>query len=231
MGFLVQKDSTAQYVSNGTQPDGRITMNAGPGTIPQLPKGMEFQGWDPQHPTAAYAEFSLQIERHIASGLDVSYTSLANDLRAVNFSSIRAGLLDEREIYRMLQQHMITRCMIPIFLKWFDMAQLMGQLDVPGDADDYEDYVDFTPRGWPWVDPLKDQQAAQMGIQNTTTTLTESLANQGKDLIDVLEERRAELDLLTQYNIPSGTDAKGVADAPEDVQEGDSAQKPNAEDN
>ena len=67
----------------------------------------------------------------------------------------------------------------------------MGQLDVPGDADDYEDYVDFTPRGWPWVDPLKDQQAAQMGIQNKTTTLTESLANQGKDLIDVLEERRA----------------------------------------
>ena len=51
--------------------------------------------------------------------------------------------------------------------------------------------------------------------------------NQGKDLIDVLEDRRAELDLLAKYNIPSGTDAKGVADAPEDVQDGDSTGKPN----
>lgn len=43
-----------------------------------------------------------------------------------------------------------------------------------------------------YVDPLKERKAAQLGIQMGVTTLEDECAEQGKDYIEVLEQRARE---------------------------------------
>ncbi|MCI0539082.1 MAG: phage portal protein [Verrucomicrobiales bacterium] len=75
-------------------------MEVSPGQFETRPVGFEFQTFDPQHPTQAFPFFVKTFLRGIASGLGVSYNTLANELEGVNFSSIRAGVSDEREEIR-----------------------------------------------------------------------------------------------------------------------------------
>jgi len=82
-------------------------MNAEAGTFEQLPDGMSFQSFDPQHPTSGFDSFHKSVLRGIASGLGISYVSLANNLEGVNYSSIRQGTLEERDNFRILQKFMV----------------------------------------------------------------------------------------------------------------------------
>jgi hypothetical protein len=61
--------------------------------------GQEIEMFDPKHPSVAFKDFTKTVLRAIARGLNMSYTSLTGDLEAVNYSSIRAGLLSERDHY------------------------------------------------------------------------------------------------------------------------------------
>jgi len=85
-----------------------------PGTFEILPAGFDFKQYDPTHPTTAFPAFMKAVLRGISSAFDVSYNYLANDLEGVNYSSIRAGVLDERDVWRQIQQYMITHFYTPI---------------------------------------------------------------------------------------------------------------------
>ena len=99
MGFLISPDGES-YVGDDQDQYNPI-MSAEPGSIQQLPTGMDFKSWDPNHPVSAFAEFHKSVLRGIASGLGVSYTSLSNNLEGVSYSSIRQGTIDERDHYKM----------------------------------------------------------------------------------------------------------------------------------
>jgi lambda family phage portal protein len=149
----------------------------------------------------------------------------------VNFSSIRAGLLDERDMWRVRQQWLIESFHKPVFRMWLQQAILAGRVNVQmRDEEEILDQIEWHPRGWPWVDPQKDMQANIEGVQNGFSTRSRVLAAQGYDLEDTLEELAAEEALIKSYGLKLGTDAKGVADAPEDEEEGD-AQKPKSNGN
>src|SRR5579884_2199984 len=111
--------------------------------------GQKLQSIDWQHPNAAFSEFVKAMLRGMAVGLNVSYASLAGDLREVNYSSIRQGALDERDAWRTLQTFAIRHIYQPIFTDWFAMARLTGRLPLPAapaelkiGADDAEFYLD-----------------------------------------------------------------------------------------
>ena len=83
MGFFTSPDGDG-YVGDGEFEDTfNPSMNAQAGVFEQLPAGMDFKEFSPTHPTSAFDSFTTSVLRSIASGLNISYHSLSNDLTSV----------------------------------------------------------------------------------------------------------------------------------------------------
>jgi lambda family phage portal protein len=199
MGFYTSPDGD-QYV--GDEDDaGNLLMDMEPGAMEQLPQGVGFQAFDPQHPTSAYQAFIKTALRGAASGLNVAYNTLANDLEGVNFSSIRSGVLEEREQWRTIQNWLSNQLCRPVYRAWLVQALTTQALALPQRKYEKFTKVEFQPRGWAWVDPLKDQQASKLGIEMGIMSRTEVAAAAGRDFEDTLAQLQAENELLKQYGI------------------------------
>jgi lambda family phage portal protein len=207
MGFLEHTDASAFVEPN---PDAKYRLNAEPGVIEQLPPGMKFSAWNPDHPTGAFPTFIKAMLRFVASSLGVSYNGLACDLEGVNYSSMRSGLLIERDQWKMLQSFMKENLLQPIFEDWMAMALLSGALVL--DSRDPSRFIEgkWEPRGWMWVDPLKDVQAGILGIGAGLTSRDALISEQGGDYEEVLEQLKEEKELAEEY----GLDLQLAAKAP-----------------
>jgi lambda family phage portal protein len=176
-------------------------MDMQPGTFNQLPAGVDFKPYDPQHPSTAFRDFEKAMLRGIASGLGVSYTSLANDLEAVSYSSIRQGLLEERDYWRMVQHWMIDHFCQPVYLRWLRQTLDSGVVNLPAAKYWKFSATQWVPRGWQWVDPRNEAEAQIVAINNGLMTRTQALAERGLDIEDVLTERRAEEEMIATMGI------------------------------
>ncbi|HEY0101364.1 MAG TPA: phage portal protein [Pyrinomonadaceae bacterium] len=192
--------------------------NAEAGTFGIIPQGYEFKEFKPDHPNTGYGSFTKGVLRGLSAGLDVSYFTLAEDLEGVNYSSARIGLMSEREQWRALQQFLIEHFSRSVYLMWLKSAMLAGALDIR--VLDYKRLLEpvFQPRGWAWVDPKTDALATVTGIDNGFDTITDTLAEQGKDIEEVLATRKRELKLLKDYGIELHPE-KPRPDAPSDEEE------------
>jgi len=180
-------------------------MEVSPGQFETLPTGVGFQEFDPQHPTQAFPFFVKACLRGIASGLGVSYNTLANDLEGVNFSSIRAGVLDEREEYKAIQGWLIEQFCEPVFEAWLDW-QLGVFLTLPLPLAKFDKFnsPDWKPRRWPWVDPLKDVQANVIAVENGFRSRRSIIAEGGGDVEDTFEEIAADNELAASKKLVFG---------------------------
>jgi lambda family phage portal protein len=231
MGILSTREGQPNYEGEGRNADGTVNMEATPGGFLDV-GSRAFETFKPEHPNTAFGSFVKEVKRGIASCLGVSYTSLAEDLEGVNFSSIRAGLLNERDMWRVRQKWMIESFHKPVFAAWLEKAVLAGRIKLGvRDIASVIEQCDWHPRGWPWVDPFKDQQGNVLAVQNGFSTRSRILGEQGYDFEDTLAELAAEEALIEEYGVKLGTDAKGVADAPEDNAEGDGKAADGAKDN
>lgn len=207
MGFIVTPNGD-EFVGDGESVDGSIIMDAEPGSITQLPEGMHFEDWSPTHPTSAFKDFVKTSLRAIASGLNVSYNSLASDLEGVNYSSIRQGVLDDRDSFRLLQNWLIQSFHTPIYEAWLENALQNGQIVVGKSPISFSDekldkfsQVRWQPRGYGWVDPNKDMNANLLSVRMGIKSLTEVAAEQGRDLEETLEQLIREKELLKEAGI------------------------------
>ncbi|WP_320205847.1 phage portal protein, partial [Vibrio cholerae] len=68
----------------------------------------------------------------IAKGYGITYEMLTGDLRGVNYSSIRAGLLEFRRLCQQVQHHMIIHQFCRPVGRWFmDFAVASGAVVIP----------------------------------------------------------------------------------------------------
>jgi lambda family phage portal protein len=172
-----------------------------PGMVQKLPRGYDWINYDPSHPNNNYEGFMRGVLRGVAAGLGVSYTSLTGDLSQVNFSSIRAGLLEERDVWRALQEFVAESFCEPVYRAWLEMAFLNKAVEIT--ASDYERVIEpaWQPRGWQWVDPLKDIKATVEAINNGLGTRTAALAEQGLDFEEVVSRLAEEQAMLDKHGI------------------------------
>jgi len=199
MGFLKYKDDADFDPPDPSKT--KIRFEAAPGTVEMLPPGMEFVEWKLEHPANAFPNFVQAVLRQIATGLGVSYNALANDLVGVNYSSIRAGLLTERDQWRRHQAWFGESFLQPIFDQWLPMALLSGELKLP--SRDFRQYSEgrWQSRGWQWVDPLKDVQAAIMAVDAALDTRDDVISDRGGDFEETLEQLAEEKKLAEKYGI------------------------------
>lgn len=201
MGFFTEE---AEYASDPDPSKARepLVMEAEPGRMELLPPGLKFMPWDPQHPTSAFPEFDSSMSRTIASGLDVAHASLTGDLSKVNYTSIRAGLVVERDKYREDQIDMADQVHRRVYLMWLRWSLTMGAVDLGTyDADSVSAHS-WRPRGWAWVDPMKETQAALLQIKGRLNNRARVIAEMtGRDIEDVFEELAEEERLAELYGL------------------------------
>ena len=201
MGFFVRKESADPAAIVTPPPGNQIMMEAQPGTLEYAPEGYGIEQFSPDHPSGAYPSFIKACLRRIAAGLGVSYNSLASDLEQVNYSSMRSGLLIERDNWRALQRWWINAFYRRIYPQWLNAAMLSQAVVL--DTRDFRKFLDvkWTPRGWQWVDPVKDTQAAVGAIHAGLGSRTAVLAEQGLDYEEVIEQLAEETKIADQFGV------------------------------
>tara|TARA_R100000734_G_C3319286_1_gene114979 strand:+ start:4943 stop:6430 length:1488 start_codon:yes stop_codon:yes gene_type:complete len=201
MGFFISPDGDS-YQGEDFEDTYNPIMSAEAGTFEQLPVGMDFKSFDPTHPSTAFPAFTTQVLRSVASGLNISYHSLSNDLSSVNYSSIRAGTLEDRAQFQMLQKFTVQHFIEPIYREWLSQAISNNVLPLPiNKFDKFADSATFIPRSWGWVDPQKEMMANVNGLSSGIVTYQDIQANYGRDVEELFEQHDREQKLAEQYGI------------------------------
>ena len=209
----IEQQTDDSYEGDGENTDGTARLDLENGTLAVLAPGQSLKNATPEHPTAAFSPFVERSLRLISSGLGVAYHELGNDLAGVNYSSGRLGVLEERDYYMELQRLVVEALVQPIYEDWVRPALLSKALDLPFDPDRYadDDAVQYMPRRWAWVDPLKDVQSSTEEIQNGLSTHEQVLSAHGKDWRAVFRQIKQEQDYADELGIQLGTDIRGDA--------------------
>lgn len=190
------------------QEDGSVEMTLEPGIAQRLSPGEKFNNPPPAAPNTAMDPFMRYMLREIASGVGVSYESLSRDYSQSNYSSSRLALLDDRDLWRVLQTWFICDFRERLHDMWMQQAVLsraVPSVSIEDFASNPSKFtqVRFKPRGWTWVDPSKEISAFQDSIKSGFSTVSDVIAQTGGglDLQDVLEQREQELALMKEKGI------------------------------
>lgn len=195
---------------------GQRVLDAEPGTFKQLLPGEDFVGFNPSRPNGSLEPFMRFMLREMAAGVGVSYESLSRDYSQSNYSSSRLALLDDRDLWRVLQGWLIRNAMADIYREWLDAAVLAGVVSAPDYYSNPMKYrsVRFKPRGWNWIDPTKEVTAFRMAVRSGFMTVSDVIAQTGGgvDAEDVFKSRRQEMDLMDELDLRFDTDVAQVDD-------------------
>lgn len=204
MGFIVNNDPEAY--EDDENKDTEVEIEASPATFHELPVGYDVKKFDPNYPNGEFDVFSKSILRSIAVGLNAGYSSLSGDLSSVNFSSLRQGILDEREVWKGLQEWFKSGFNSKVHTAWLKYSLLYSRIKCgngylkPERIDKYSD-VTWSMRRWSWVDPVKDVNSAAISVQNGFRSRSDVIREQGRDPDDVWNEIEKENELLKTKGI------------------------------
>jgi lambda family phage portal protein len=188
MGLIITPTGT-EYTGDGLNEDGSISIDAEPGTFPQLPAGSDLKQFTPQHPNHAYGDFLKSTLRGAAAGMGPNYNTLAGDLESTSYSSVRWASLEDQEFWKDLQEWFIEHCQITTFETWLEMALLSGQL-APLPASKYDKFnsPSWYPHRWKSVDPQKESAAKVQDISFALKSRTQLAAEEGDDWEDLIQQ-------------------------------------------
>jgi len=221
MGIIETPEVDAGYEQ---QDDGSQQLELSPGIVEKLAPGEKFNLVNPSRPNAQADPFIRLMLREVAAGVGVSYESLSRDYSQSNYSSSRLALLDDRDLWKMLQSWFVRNLRLPIHREWLQQAvyaRALAAIPVEQFASNRGKFeaVRFKPRGWGWIDPTKEVEAYKAAIKAGLTTRTDVIAatGGGVDIEDVDNTRRRELDMAEAkdlvYDVDVPEPAKGAAPA------------------
>lgn len=205
-GYVIEREKIDGWDGQTDENDSPI-QEMSPGMGVMLDPGQKYVGINPNHPNSAFGDFFKSSLRGIAGGLGVNYNSLANDLESVNYSSMRAGKLEEIEEYKNIQAWLIESLHTPVFEAWLEMALISGALRagngsaLPTSKYDKFNAPDWKPRRWPWVDPLKDLQASVLAVEKGFKSRREIISEMGGDIEEVFRDQNADEELADKYDL------------------------------
>jgi len=217
------KQSGEQQYTGDEDELGNIVAPQTPGEWEVLPHGIDPVFIDPSHPNANYPDFRKAILRGVCAGVIVNYNTVARDLEGVSYSSIRQGVLSERDTWRVIQAWFIDSFEVPVYERALRMALITGQIEGLSILDfERVCHAEFSGRTWAWVDPLKDVEAAAAEITLGINSRQNVCRERGKDFAKVLGENEDDVAALESAGLP--TDPKGnpapvAAPAPVEVED------------
>lgn len=192
---IVTTEDNGVSLSEGTTDiNGNRIETLGAGLIQYLKPGQDIRFGAPAN-GGDYGAYTKTQLRAIASGIGITYEQMTGDLSDVNYSSIRAGLVEFYKTVDMLQWHVLVPMMLaPIWKRWAETAFAVKAIRTPAPA-----MAKWTPPRRQWVDPLKDVNAARAEISAGITSISETIRARGEDPDRIFAEiaaERAQLETL-----------------------------------
>jgi lambda family phage portal protein len=212
-----------RYEGDGEDLAGNLLEDLEPGETRNLPAGVRFEGFDPSYPNGEFSPFTKRALQGVSAGLDVSYPSLARDLEGVNFSSIRAAVLEDREKFKTWQRILVSKFLRRLWPLWLERALLLELIRVgptaldPTRLDKYERSA-WVPRRWSWVDPQKDTMSVLAQLDRGLLAPSQASAELGRDYQKTLEQIARDQKLVDDLGVrlaPPGTQPALFATATE----------------
>lgn len=193
---------------------GNKHMDMEPGQWEELPEGLEPHVVDLNSPNPNYDNFERRQLQKMAAGLLTSYNVLAEDMASVNFSSMRMGLLEPREVYKMLQTWWACQFCTPVFEPWLEMQLSTGRIPLPLTKFDKFNKPQWLGRRWPYIEPNKDIDAAIKRMDANMSSLTRELGQMNIDrdeLLDEIVDDNAALEVrgLSRSQVMAGASSQG----------------------
>lgn len=174
-----------------------------------LDPGEDVKFSSPADVGGTYEAFIKQQLRAISVGLGITYEQLTGDLSGVNYSSIRAGLLEFRRRCTALQHNlMVFQFCRPIWNKFIELAVLSGAIDIPEDPT--FSLVKWIPQGFTWVDPLKEQNAQMNAVRCGFKSRAEVVSELGYDVEEIDEEIAADNARADILNLQFDSDSRTI---------------------
>lgn len=224
VGFLEQSGDTAEPTRYMMDEDGeyildedgnmipesavdKTDIDLSPGTINLLGQGMKFAAWSPEYPNNEFESFMRVMLREAAVGYAVPYADMSGDLTSVNYSSIRQGALDTRESYKVLQDVLIEKLLMPLFRAWLPIAIERGKIKVEGRPLELADIADYlkpvwTPKRWGWIDPQSEARSNQIAVKMGWKAPSQVVKDMGGDFEEVVQTIKHDIEIMQESEIP-----------------------------
>ena len=184
-GFITVPAPEYDPMNGEDQDDGTALAAIQPGMWQKLLPGEQVTLASPADVGNSYDPFQYRVLTQACAGLGMPYATVTGDLKQVNYSSIRAGLVEFRRRIEQLQHAVFVYQMCrPIWARFMDAAVLSGRLaNLTGYARDPMKYraVKWITPAWAWVDPLKDRKAEQLAVQMGWKSRSDVIEAEGYD--------------------------------------------------
>lgn len=200
---IVYEQSPDHPIEDGDGQDvGEIPEDTEPGMGDLLPIGVTAKLLDPTHPSGVYESFVRATQMAIGAGPGIAYHAFTGNLTQANYSSLRQGELQQRDVYRAAQQRLAMHLTDRVYRHAMEQAILAGTLQMRDP--DFRRWapVRFVGRGWSWVDPLKDISAASMELALRLNTRSAIARENSRSFEDLLQEWDQDLALAKEWGIP-----------------------------
>jgi lambda family phage portal protein len=234
-GFITKNAPEDNLLGEGT-PDttGSTVAGLSPGTMQVLLPGEDIKFSSPADVGGSYEMFQYRTLLAIAAALGVPYTNVTGDLKAANYSSIRAGTVEfRRRIDQFQHATLIYQLCRPVWKRWMETAALSGALTLPGFANDPAKYAAvkwITPK-WEWVDPLKDRQAEKIAQECGWKAPSDIIEAEGYDVDETYRRIAADQQRADVLGIRLGKPEQQPAQQPEPpTQDDEEKNKPSDKD-
>ncbi|MGL4963178.1 MAG: phage portal protein [Inquilinus sp.] len=184
-GFVTQLEDgkTGPLGTVTTGPDGKRVEHFEPGMVAYLQPGQGIEFADPSQQASNFDPFTMYALMAIMVGAGVTYDQGTGDLRQANYSSLRAGKVEQRRQVEQIQWHTAIPIIgAPVWYRVMREAVGMGELperDYPADW--------MPPRSEP-VDPAKDLAADVAEVRAGGMTPQQFIAKRGYDPTQQAEE-------------------------------------------
>ena len=171
--------------------------------------------------TQGYSEFKIDRKHDIAAGGLTPYELASGDLSRVNYSSIRAGLIEYRRLVKSFRNRVVIPLWVNKVVRWFlDAAIASGELQ-----DKKYTHKCHAPK-FEEVDRLKEALANRQLLENGEASLQSLIRSNGDDPAVIWAERKADKDQAEKLGLPVPGTAVQVAVAEVNAGGGDPVDEP-----
>lgn len=168
--------------------------------MPILFPGEEIKAVTAARPNGAFMDFEGAMLRNVAAAAGISYEQISKDWSKTNYSSARAALLEVWKTLSRRRTDFATGFAHPIYSCFVEESMDIDNLPMPAGAPSFEECrTAYSACRWlgpgrGWVDPVKERQGAQMGMEAGLSTLEmEAAESGGVDWEENLEQRALEV--------------------------------------
>ena len=212
--------SVLELAGDETDDDDVPEITAESGSHVVLPAGHKIVFGEPPSGSVDHAAFLQDKLRSVSAGAGCMYEQVSGDLSNVNFTSIRAGLIElHRELEQIQRNVVIFQFCRPIWRRFVEALILSGGVEMPEPAQLRRILrPHWQPAGWEYVQPEQEVKAAIRKIRAGLSSRKREAAKLGVDVEQLDREiaadnQRAEALGLVLTSNPQQVSDSGVGQA------------------